>query len=57
MKKIVLLTLVSIFLFVGCTSNPLKKIQKECERNGKSFEIVHHLNFRTGEYETVGYCN
>jgi len=57
MTKIVLLTLVSVFLFVGCTSSPLEEIKKECEENNQVFKISHQLNFRTGKYETIGYCN
>ncbi len=56
--KAVVIFVVTVFLFAGCSSSPSnEEIKLECKKQGKVFKLKEKLVFRTGEYETVAYCD
>jgi hypothetical protein len=56
MRYLVICTVLGVF-FTACSSPSFEEIKLECKKQGKVFKIKKKLVLRTGEYESVGYCD
>ncbi|PHO08917.1 MULTISPECIES: hypothetical protein [Malaciobacter] len=56
MKTTVLLFLMSLFIFVGCSQDISKFKKDDCIKKGYGYKKEKVLNYRTGKYELRTIC-